>query len=115
MCSWNRAYVYTDAPELKDRTRDLLIHRDVEDERETAESVAAEEESIDKLRAKTMYNMVSDFEIDGMRRKLLFLTNSQADFLASSDDSLQKMLDALEVPKPQLVINLLLSLLHAIQ
>ena len=30
----------------------------------------------------------------------------ECDLLASSDDSLQKMLDALEVPKPQLVISL---------
>lgn len=41
--------------------------------------------------------------------KLLFLTGPQADLLASSNDSLQKMLDALEVPAPKLVINLLAS------
>lgn len=56
-----------------------------------------------------MFQMVEELEgVDGSR-KLLFLTNSQAEFLASSTTSLQKMLDALDLPKPKLVISLLMS------
>ena len=57
------------------------------------------------IKARTMYNMVE--EIDGV--KLLFLTNPQADLIASGSESVQKMLDALEVGRPSLVINLLTS------
>ena len=41
--------------------------------------------------------------------KLLFLTNSQADSISSTSQTLQKMLDALEIHTPKLVINLLSS------
>ena len=41
--------------------------------------------------------------------KLLFLTDSQADSISSSSQTLQKMLEALEIPTPKLVINLLSS------
>ena len=43
------------------------------------------------------------------RHRLLFLTNPQAELLASSSASLQQMLNALQLPKPKLVINLLMS------
>ena len=42
-----------------------------------------------------MFNMVE--EIDDGKSKLLFLTNPQAELIASSSESVQKMLDALEV------------------
>jgi hypothetical protein len=45
----------------------------------------------------------------GGRKRLLFLTNSQAELISGSSASLQKMLDALEIPRPKLVINLLVS------
>ena len=51
-----------------------------------------------------MYNMV---EIDDGQTKLLFLTNPQAEQIASTPESIQKLLDALEIPKPSLVIELL--------
>ena len=59
-----------------------------------------------------MFQMVEELEIDASDggRKLLFLTNPQAELIASSRGSLQKMLDALELPKPKLVINFLMSL-----
>ena len=41
--------------------------------------------------------------------KLLFLSNMQADLLSSRDDATDNILKALEVPSPQLVINLLTS------
>jgi hypothetical protein len=54
-----------------------------------------------------MFNMVEEFD-DG-QCKLLFLTNPQADLIASSPGSVQKMPGALEVPKPSLVIELIMS------
>ena len=53
-----------------------------------------------------MHNMVEDLD-NG--RKLLFLTNKQAELIASEPDALKKMLDALEVVKPGLVIDLIKS------
>ena len=48
-------------------------------------------------------------DVGGGRKRLLFLTNSQAELISGSSASLQKMLDALEIPRPKLVINLLVS------
>jgi hypothetical protein len=48
-------------------------------------------------------------DVGGGRKWLLFLTNSQAELISGSSASLQKMLDALEIPRPKLVINLLVS------
>ena len=64
-------------------------------------------EQLDKIKARTMYNMVEP--LDGGNKKLLFLTNAQATLLAKEPASMQKMLDRLEVGQPQLVINLLQS------
>ena len=68
-------------------------------------------EQLQMIKARTMFQMTEEIADDsgGGRKRLLFLTNSQAEFLASSNASLQKMLDALEVPKPKLIINLLSS------
>jgi hypothetical protein len=68
-------------------------------------------EQLQMIKARTMFQMTEEIADDsgGGRKRLLFLTNSQAEFLASSSASLQKMLDALEVPKPKLIINLLSS------
>ena len=82
-----------------------------------AESVSWAQESTDELsreklqmiKAKTMYEMVEEIELRAGPCRLLFLSNMQAELIASSNDSLQKMLDVLEIPKPQLVINLLAS------
>eukprot|EP00966_Prymnesium_polylepis_P194231 4502692-Prymnesium_polylepis.1 len=84
------------------------------DDAEIASTWAEEEDQLSReklqmIKARTMYEMVEEIELPGGPCKLLFLSNSQANLLASSDDSLQKMLDALEVPKPQLIINLLSS------
>ena len=54
-----------------------------------------------------MFNMIE--LIEGGKKRLLFLTNSQATQLASDEESLANMLEALHVGKPQLVINLLSS------
>jgi hypothetical protein len=64
-------------------------------------------EQLDKIKARTMYNMVEP--IDGGAKKILFLTNKQALLLAKEPNSLTKMLDRLEVGRPQLVINILES------
>ena len=64
-------------------------------------------EQLDKIKARTMYNMVEP--IDGGLKKVLFLTNNQASLLSKEPASMNKMLDRLEVGKPQLVISLLES------
>eukprot|EP00966_Prymnesium_polylepis_P045455 1052735-Prymnesium_polylepis.1 len=80
---------------------------------ETASTFQDEEEydrqKMQIIKARTMYEMVEEIHMPTGLCKLLFLTGPQADLLASSNDSLQKMLDALEVPAPKLVINLLAS------
>ena len=83
-------------------------------EAEMASTWADEEEALSRekmqmIKARTMYEMVEEIQLPGGQCKLLFLTNVQAELLASNDDSLEKMLNALEVPTPQLVINLLHS------
>ena len=64
-------------------------------------------EQLQMIKARTMYQMVE--EIDDGKKKLLFLTNAQADLIASSPVSVQKMLDVFEIPRPSLLINLLES------
>ena len=51
--------------------------------------------------------MVEDIE-DG-RCKVLFMTNRQAELVSKDNDCIEKLLDALDVPKPGLVIDLLHS------
>ena len=48
-------------------------------------------------------------EIEDGKCKLLFLTNPQAELIASTPESIQKMLDALEIQKPSLVIEFIRS------
>ena len=92
------------------------VDDDMDESASNVDSQFVEEEEVSKeqlqmIKARTMFQMVEELEggtTDGSR-KMLFLTNAQADFLCSSPDSLQKMLDALETPKPKLVINLLTS------
>ena len=57
------------------------------------------------------YRMVEELpgKTAGATHKLLLLTNKQASIIASRPESLQTLLNALEVPKPSLVINLLTS------
>ena len=76
-------------------------------EHQFAEDEENSREEMQIIKAKTMYNMVED--IDDGKCKLLFLTNPQAELIASSPESVQRMLDVLEVPKPSLVIEMLQS------
>ena len=71
------------------------------------ETEGLKREDLDQIKARTMFNMVEP--LDNGARRLLFLTNAQAELLASSPALIQKMLDALEVPKPSLVIEFLSS------
>ena len=67
-------------------------------------------DEVQMIKARTMFQMVEDIQSSGGNvKKLLFLTNSQAEYLSSSQQTLVKMLDALELPKPKLVINILMS------
>ena len=73
---------------------------------ELAEDAAYAAEQLRMIKARTMYNMVEDLDDN---KRLLFLTNAQADLIAKNPAALQKMLDVLDVGKPSLVINLLPS------
>ncbi len=59
------------------------------------------------VRAAPADEMVED--IEGGRCKILFMTNRQAELVSKESDSIEKLLDALDVPKPGLVIDLLHS------
>eukprot|EP00931_Biecheleriopsis_adriatica_P103569 TRINITY_DN78381_c0_g1_i1.p1 TRINITY_DN78381_c0_g1~~TRINITY_DN78381_c0_g1_i1.p1 ORF type:complete len:952 (-),score=156.32 TRINITY_DN78381_c0_g1_i1:26-2881(-) len=84
------------------------------DDLEPDESLTAEQHQhqLQMIKAKTMHELTEDIEAGstgGARRQLLFLTNAQADLISQSSETLQRMLDVLEVPKPKLIINLLIS------
>ena len=64
-------------------------------------------EQLQIIKAKTMFNMVEEMK-DG-KSKLLFLTHEQAEIISKSPIGVKKMLDALEVEKPSLVIEMLMS------
>ena len=73
-------------------------------------------EELQMIKARTMFRMTEELHGVGEhtgRKRLLFLTNSQAELIASSEASMQKMLEALEIPRPKLVINLLTSQGHS--
>lgn len=61
------------------------------------------------MKAKTMYEMVEEIDAGQGPVKLLFLTNPQADSICSSSLTLRKMLEALEIDSPKLVINFICS------
>ena len=73
------------------------------------EVLPSDYEKLQVMKAKTMYEMVEDIDLGNGHLKLLFLTNSQADSISSSSQTLHKMLEALEIQTPKLVINLLSS------
>lgn len=64
---------------------------------------------LEVMKAKTMYEMVEELDAGQGPVKLLFLTNPQADSICSSSLTLRKMLEALEIDSPKLVINLICS------
>ena len=75
------------------------------------EDEAVTVEELPMIKARTMYNMVEELDVDGAK-KLLFLTNPQAELIASNSTALQKMLDVLvrdDCGAPSLVIDLLVS------
>jgi hypothetical protein len=62
------------------------------------------QEQLQMIKARTMFQMTEEIDDGGGggRKRLLFLTNTQAELLSGSSASIQKMLDALEIPKPKL-------------
>ena len=97
-------------PSQKKKKRAIIVSPAAEEPAEN--SLVAEEhnftlQQLEMIKAKTMFNMIEP--IDGGAKRLLFLSNSQATLLASDEAHLAKLLEALDVGKPQLVINLLTS------
>lgn len=82
-------------------------------ERQKAANIAensGEKAQIDQIKAEMMWNMVEKIP-DGVGgyRKVLFLTNAQAGLISGSQERVKKLIDELEIPSPQLFINLLPS------
>ena len=75
----------------------------------------AEEVSLEQLqliKTRTMYQMVEDIEpcsSVGDRRRIMFLTNTQADLIGGQPDGvgIKRLIQALEIPKPKLMISIL--------
>ena len=85
-------------------------------EMERAERARINRAELDKVKAMTMHEMIEELISDdmpsalgGRAKKLLFLTHEQAELMATNSECLGKMLEAFDVGKPQLVINLLES------
>ena len=77
---------------------------------EPEEAVSAEQ--LQLIKARTMYQMVE--EIDGGsfgKRRIIFLTNAQAELIATQENAIgiKRLLQALEIPPPKLVINIISS------
>lgn len=70
-------------------------------------------EQLQLIKARTMYQMVE--EIDGGsslgKRRIIFLTNAQADLIATQPNSIgiRRLVQALEIPQPKLIINIISS------
>ena len=92
---------------LGEGRKPLAVEQDLASIREEA-SIKGELE-LDELKARTMYQMVEDMHVHNMEKKLLFLTNPQANLISSSKDSIRRLLDAFDITAPKLVINLLRS------
>ena len=64
------------------------------------------EKRYDEINVKTMYDMLEEIG----DQKLFFLTNRQAELLAESDNSIDKILGALDMQEePKLLINLMVE------
>ena len=73
------------------------------------DSESLSEEKLRLIKARTMYQTVEVIPSSAGFRRLIFLTNAQASDIAGSDESVRKLLDALELGEPKLVINLIES------
>lgn len=63
------------------------------------------------MKASTLYKMVEDVtDLNGDLAKLVFLTNKQASICCKTPENLGRFIEALDMPKPQLVIQLEYSL-----
>ena len=90
--------VATDKGSYDDRMTDNASVLVVEDDQDISQ------EQLQMIKARTMFQMTEEIDDGGggKRKRLLFLTNTQAELLSGSSASIQKMLDALEIPKPKL-------------
>lgn len=104
-----------EAMDRKKRTAPSKLHdvaievMENERKKKRAQEEHLEKQKLQVMKAKTMFEMVDDFETSTGTGKVLFLTNAQASTIANEQGSLQKLLDAFEIPRPKLVINLLRS------
>eukprot|EP00928_Gymnodinium_smaydae_P018142 TRINITY_DN16905_c0_g2_i1.p1 TRINITY_DN16905_c0_g2~~TRINITY_DN16905_c0_g2_i1.p1 ORF type:complete len:1211 (-),score=206.07 TRINITY_DN16905_c0_g2_i1:188-3775(-) len=64
---------------------------------------------VNDLKARTMYDMVKKVQTEHGEKKVLFVTNEQCKVLSTLDKVVDKIIEAFDIPKPSLVIQLLLS------
>ena len=98
------------APAGGETTKDSKDSKDSKgskDSKEPEESPDSKE--LAEIKAKLMYQMVEDIPKRAPTMKLLFLRDAQADLIASSETSMQAMLNAFGVRRPSLVIELMHS------
>eukprot|EP00927_Polykrikos_kofoidii_P026351 TRINITY_DN23493_c0_g1_i5.p1 TRINITY_DN23493_c0_g1~~TRINITY_DN23493_c0_g1_i5.p1 ORF type:complete len:948 (-),score=131.35 TRINITY_DN23493_c0_g1_i5:318-3092(-) len=70
----------------------------------------ANNDDIHVIKATTMHNMVEELQdVDGALRQVVFLTNTQAKIIMKSPERVKRLVDALGMPQPKLLINLLPS------
>ena len=73
------------------------------------EEYDSDNESLNEIKARTMYRMVEEIVVGGTKYKLLFLTNRQAQLLSTLEGSIKRVFDAFEIKTPKLVLNLIAS------
>eukprot|EP00928_Gymnodinium_smaydae_P100038 TRINITY_DN970_c2_g2_i1.p1 TRINITY_DN970_c2_g2~~TRINITY_DN970_c2_g2_i1.p1 ORF type:complete len:1074 (+),score=154.58 TRINITY_DN970_c2_g2_i1:130-3351(+) len=64
---------------------------------------------IGEIQTRTMYKMVAEVQTDAGVKRVLYLSNDQCTMLSGSSKCADKLMEAFEMQKPQLVIQLLLS------
>ncbi len=73
------------------------------------EGYDSDNESLNEIKARTMYRMVEEIIVGGTKYKLLFLTNRQAQLLSTLEGSIRRVFDAFEIKTPKLIMNLIAS------
>ena len=63
-----------------------------------------------KLETRALYDMVKTVDVDGVPKKIMYVTNRQAELIAANPDSISRLLDAFNITRPRIVINLLHSM-----
>ena len=105
--AWHKATKGMSSEYMKHEQKLVAEKKKQSDEQKAKEKERQEE--LEEVRAMTMHGMIEDLQVGGKQKRLLFLTQKQAEKIASSATSLDTMLEKFDYGRPQLVINLLES------